>query len=147
PPPVVNFIAAPTNGAAPLTVNFTNLTTGATNYGWIFGDGKTSTATNAANTYTNAGVYTAKLTGIGPGGTNALIRTNYITVTNAPPPPVVPDFVAFPTNGVAPLTVNFTNLSTGATNYNWTFGDGKTSTATNAANTYTNAGIYTAKLT
>src|SRR5207244_23600 len=31
----------------------------------------------------------------------------------------MPDFTANPTNGLAPLPVSFTNLSTGATNYIW----------------------------
>jgi PKD repeat protein len=138
-----NFVGAPTNGAAPLTVFFTNLSTGATNYSWNFGDGKTSSATNAANTYTNAGSYTVKLTAIGPSGTNSLTNVNYIVVTNAAP---VANFVAGPNNGMSPLTVNFTNLSTGATNYSWNFGDGHVSTATNAVNTYSNAGSYLVSL-
>ena len=32
PPPVVGFSGGPTNGAAPLTVTFTNLSSNATNY-------------------------------------------------------------------------------------------------------------------
>jgi PKD repeat protein len=145
--PVAGFTASPTNGPAPLAVSFTNSSTGATNYSWDFGDGKTSSTTNAANTYTNSGSYTVRLIAIGPLGTNTLARTNYIVVTNASPPPVVPAFVAAPTNGLAPVTVNFTNLSTGATNYTWDFGDGKTGSTTNAVNTYTNAGSYTVRLT
>jgi PKD repeat protein len=144
PPPVANFSGSPTNGAAPLSVTFTNQSTSATNYSWDFGDAKTSIATNAANTYTNAGTYTVKLTAMGSGGTNALTRTSYIVVTNPPP---IANFTGTPTNGAAPLAISFTNLSTSATNYSWNFGDGKTSTATNAANTYTNAGMYTVKLT
>jgi len=140
---VANFVAGPTNGAAPLTVSFTNLSTSATNYSWVFGDGKTSTATNAANTYTNAGSYTVRLTAIGPGGTNSITNVNYIVVTNAAP---VANFAAGPTNGMSPLTVSFTNLSTRATNYSWNFGDGHLSTATNAINTYSNAGSYTVTL-
>src|SRR6185503_7957658 len=40
-----------------------------------------------ANTYSNAGNYSVTLTAIGPGGTSALTRTNYIAVytTNALP--------------------------------------------------------------
>ena len=144
-PPVAGFTATPTNGLAPLTVQFTNTSTGATSYAWNFGDGKTSTATNPANTYTNAGTFTVTLTAVGPGGTNVLVRNSYITATNSPPP--VANFVASPTNGVAPLSVSFTNLSANASSYNWNFGDGKTSTATNASNTYTNPGIYSVTLT
>jgi PKD repeat protein len=147
PPPVVPaFVAAPTNGLAPLTVNFTNQSTGATNYTWNFGDDHTSTNTNPANTYTNAGSYTVSLVAVGAGGTNSFTRTNFIAATNAPPLPVVPDFVAAPTNGLAPLTVNFTNLSSGSTNYTWDFGDGRSSTNANSANTYSNAGSYTVSL-
>ncbi len=144
-PPIVDFRAGPTNGAAPLAVTFTNLTTGATNYSWVFGDGKTSSATSPLNTYSNAGAYTVTLTAIGPGGTNSLTRNNYIVVSNAPPP--IASFVAGPTSGVAPLSVLFTNLSSNASRYAWDFGDGQTSTATNPGNTYTNPGTYSVSLT
>ena len=80
-----NFVGGPTNGMSPLTVTFTNLNTGATNYSWDFGDGHVSTATNAANTYSNAGSYTVTLQAVGPGGTNTLVRNNYIVLSNAPP--------------------------------------------------------------
>ncbi len=142
-PPVATFVAGPTNGPAPLTVSFTNLSTSATYYTWNFGDGKTSTATNSINTYTNAGIYTVSLTAIGPTGTNSITNINYIVITNVAP---VADFAAGPTNGMSPLTVIFTNLSTTATSYIWNFGDGHVSTATNAANTYSNAGSYTVSL-
>ncbi len=141
---VANFAAGPTSGTAPLSVSFTNLSTGATNYAWTFGDGNTSTLTNPANTYSNAGTYSVTLTVVGEGGTNALTRTNYIVVASPPP---VAGFAAGPTNGTAPLTVTFTNLSIGATNYAWAFGDGNTSTLTNPANTFTNPGAYSVNLT
>jgi PKD repeat protein len=145
PPPIVSFTGNPTNGLVPLTVNFANTTSGATNYNWNFGDGNSSTAVNPAHTYTNAGTYTVVLTAVGAGGTNNLTRANYIVVTNPPPPTV--SFTGSPTNGPAPLTVNFANTTTGATNYSWSFGDGNVSVATNPSHTYTNAGSYTVKLT
>ena len=82
PPPVVSFDADPTNGMAPLTVVFTNHSSGATNYYWSFGDGNSSTSDNPANVYTNVGTYSVTLTGIGPGGTNSLTVNHYIVVTN-----------------------------------------------------------------
>jgi PKD repeat protein len=145
PPPIASFTGSPTNGLAPLTVNFTNTSTGATNYSWSFGDGNISTSINPTNTYTNAGIYTVTLTAVGAGGTNSITNVNYIVVTN-PPPPVV-SFTGSPTNGAAPLTVNFANSSSGATNYSWGFGDGNSSGATNPVNTYTNAGAYSVTLT
>jgi PKD repeat protein len=144
PPPVAGFAAGPTNGVAPLTVTFTNLSTGATNYAWAFGDGNVSALVNPVNTYTNAGTYSVALTAVGPGGTNQLAMTNYIVVV---PPPPVAGFAAGPTNGVAPLTVTFINSSTGATNYAWAFDDGNVSALANPANTYSNGGMYSVTLT
>ncbi len=81
PPPVANFTASPTNGLAPLTVTFTNTSTGnITNQLWSFGDGGTSAALNPGHTYTNAGSFTVALTVFGPGGTNTLVRPNMITI-------------------------------------------------------------------
>jgi PKD repeat protein len=102
-PPVASFSGAPTNGFAPLPVVFTNLTTGATNYLWDFGNGTNSTATNPTNVYANAGAYSVKLTAVGAGGTNTLTRTNYVVV-QAPAKLLV-----------SPSSLNFGLLNTGAT--------------------------------
>ena len=145
PPPVANFAANTTNGIWPLIVNFINLSSDATNFAWDFGDGNGSTDSNPTNIYFVAGTYTVGLTAVGAGGTNQLVRANYIAVNNSPPPVV--DFTASPTNGVAPLTVYFTNLSTGADTFIWDFDDGDTGASLNPAETFTNAGIYTVTLT
>jgi PKD repeat protein len=61
-------------------VSFTDSSTGSiTSYAWTFGDGGTSSAVNPSHTYTSAGTYTVSLTVTGPGGSNTLTRTNYIT--------------------------------------------------------------------
>jgi PKD repeat protein len=144
PSPVAGFVGSPTNGIAPLFVAFTNLSSGATNYVWVFGDGNSSASTNPVNTYTNPGAYSVSLTAVGAGGTDTLTLSNYILVAAAPP---VAGFAGSPTSGIAPLSVSFTNLSSGATNYAWTFGDGNSSTSANPVNTYTNPGAYTVSLT
>ena len=57
-------------------------------------------------------------------------------------------FNATPTTGLAPLTVNFADTSTGGpTSWAWNFGDGGTSTAQSPSHTYTSTGTYTATLT
>ena len=43
-------------------------------------------------------------------------------------------------------SVTFTNASTNATSYTWSFGDGSTSTLLNPTNNYSSAGIYTVTL-
>ncbi len=56
-------------------------------------------------------------------------------------------FTASPLSGcTVPFSVNFTNASTNATSYTWTFGDGGTSTALNPSYTYNTLGTYTVKL-
>jgi uncharacterized repeat protein (TIGR03803 family) len=62
-------------------------------------------------------------------------------------PPLTVAFTATPTNGVAPLAVTFTaaDVDSGGhaiTNWNWSFGDGATSTVQNPSHTYTTAGSF-----
>jgi PKD repeat protein len=67
---------------------------------------------------------------------------------SAGPMPPVADFYGSPTSGVAPLEVTFTDQSSGnPTGWNWTFGDGGTSTIQNPLHTYTDPGTYTVSLT
>jgi PKD repeat protein len=82
------------------------------------------------------------------------LGTAYDDVVMAPPPPPPPtaptaSVAASPTNGVAPLTVTFTDTSTGSamTNRVWNFGDGHTTNtaATTLTHTYTN-GTYSVSL-
>ena len=146
--PVAGFSATPTSGTSPLTVNFTNASTGSiTSYAWNFGDGTSSTAASPSHAYAAAGVYTVSLTVTGAGGSNTKTNTNYITVT-APTAAPVAGFSATPTSGTSPLTVNFTNASTGSiTSYAWNFGDGTSSTAASPSHVYAAAGVYTVSLT
>jgi PKD repeat protein len=145
-PTQADFVASPTSGAAPLTVVFTNTSTGGyTTSLWDFGDGITSTLDSPMHVYTAAGAYTVTLTVSGPGGTDTLSRTNYVTVD---PIPVKADFTASPTCGIAPLMVVFTNTSTGDFHTSlWSFGDRTTSTHTSPTHTYGLAGVYSVTLT
>ncbi|MFH1687738.1 MAG: PKD domain-containing protein [bacterium] len=146
--PTAGFTGSPTSGDYPLSVNFTNSSSGATSYSWTFGDGGTSTATNPSHTYTTAGTFTVILTATNSCGSDQMVRTNYITATTPPCYPPVAAFSGSPTSGDYDLIVSFTDLSTNLpTSWNWTFGDGGTSTAQNPTHTYTAAGTYTVSLT
>jgi PKD repeat protein len=83
--PVAAFGADQTAGALPLPVNFTDTSSGIiTSRTWDFGDGVTTNIGSGivSHTYTQAGSYSVSLTVAGPGGTNTLNKSNYITVTN-----------------------------------------------------------------
>ena len=58
----------------------------------------------------------------------------------------VADFNTNVTSGYVPLTVQFTDLSQNATEWNWNFGDGTSSTAQNTTHIYSAAGNYTVNL-
>ena len=88
-PPTAAFTAMPLSGAAPLTITFTDQSTGViTAWNWDFGDGASSTLQNLTHTYTRTGSFTVTLTVSGPGGSDAEIKPGYITVSSsayAPP--------------------------------------------------------------
>jgi PKD repeat protein len=68
-PPVADFRAAPRAGADPLTVDFTDASSGSiTAWAWDFGDGTTSPAQHPSHHYPRADTYTVRLTVTGPGG-------------------------------------------------------------------------------
>ncbi len=146
--PLAEFSASPTSGTLPLLVDFTDLSTGgpATSWAWTFGDGGTSTQRDPGHTYTTAGTYSVTLTATGPGGSDDETKVNLITV--AEPAPVAA-FTADTTLGIAPLTVGFTDLSTGGpvTSWVWDFGDGGNSIDQHPSHEYLTPGTYSVSLT
>ncbi|MGB9941312.1 PKD domain-containing protein [Methanosarcina sp.] len=146
--PISKFSASPTSGSMPLTVHFTDQSTGSpASWKWSFGDGNTSTERNPVHTYNKSGLYSVTLTAGNANGSNALTKTGYIAVSSVLNTPVA-SFSSFPTSGKAPLTVGFTDQSTGSpASWKWSFGDGNTSTEKDPVHTYNKSGQYNVKLT
>jgi PKD repeat protein len=146
PPPSANFTLAPANGPAPLSVAFTDLSSGAiTSRSWDFGDGAMVSAANPTHVYTTPGSYSVTLKVQGPGGSAERLLANAISV--APPPPSA-DFGAAPTSGAAPLGVQFADLTAGVVGaWAWDFGDGSTSAERNPLHVYATPGTYSVTLT
>lgn len=149
--PSANFTLTPINGCPTLTVDFTNTSTNATSYNWNFGNGNNSTSTNPSEAFTNTTsvnkTYTITLTALTAAGCSDT-ETETITVFTKP----TPSFTVNGPTGCSPVAATFTNNSTGATSYQWNFGDLTTSTSTSTvvSHTYYNTTLliqtYTAQL-
>ncbi|MGZ4038695.1 MAG: T9SS type B sorting domain-containing protein, partial [Bacteroidia bacterium] len=140
---IVPTVNAGANGALPcgasgtFTLNGSSTTTGVT-YSWT-GSGIVSGAATPTPVINQPGIFTLTVsnptTGCSASGTVAMVSSS-----------VLAGFTADPTTGVSPLTVNFTNTSTGALNYNWNFGNGSTSTQTNTSTTFSGSQTFTVTL-
>ena len=79
--PVAIFSSSLTSGYSPLTVKFTDKSTGSpTSWKWSFGDGTYSTQKNPSHTYSKEGKFTVKLTVKNAEGTNWVSKPGYIIV-------------------------------------------------------------------
>jgi PKD repeat protein len=150
--PTIQYTANPTNGVTPLTVQFVSpgVDSGGntiTHWSWTFGDGVTSTVQNPSHVYAVAGMFQPVLIATNNFGVTVLGSGPAITVVF----PTI-QYTASPTNGVTPLTVQFISPgvdsgSNNITHWNWTFGDGSTSTAQDPVHVYTNVGAFQPTLT
>jgi parallel beta-helix repeat protein len=146
--PVTAFSASSTSGKAPLNVQFTDKSSNSpTSWKWSFGDGTSSTLQNPTHKYSAAGKYTVTLTASNAAGSSKVTKSNYVTVTTTSQTPTAV-FYSSPKSGNAPLSVKFTDKSTGKpTKWKWDFGDGTSSTSQNPTHKYSKTGKYTVKLT
>jgi gliding motility-associated-like protein len=145
--PAADFVADKRSGCFPMVVQFgdnsaTPSGTTINSWLWDFGNGASSNQQNPKYVYRDPGSYTVTLTITNNAGCKKLItKPNYIDVSAG----VVPGFdYTDPAVCSAPATVSFTNNSAGpgTLSYNWTFGDGQTSTSANASNYYAVNGNY-----
>ena len=139
PIPVLNSLAADfysdvTQACTNSTITFTNTSYGSvTTYAWDFGSGAspaTSTSSGPVTvTYTTSGTKTIALTVTGPGGTNTITKTNYIT-TYAPPSAAgaITGASALCSNSLTGKTYSISAVA-GATTYVWTVPTGSTITS------------------
>ena len=146
--PAADFSANNTSPCVNASVQFTDLSTGTINsWSWDFLGGSPSSASTQGPhtvTYSSAGNYTVNLTVSNACGSDDEVKAGYITVGTAP----TAAFSGAPTSGCAPLTVNFTDLSTGSpTGWSWDFGDGSNSTQQNPSHQYSGGGSYNVSLT
>lgn len=80
PAAVANFFSDVTEGDAPLTVFFTDLSENATAWSWDFGDGGTSDEQHPSYTYNDPGVYTVTLIASNEANADTMEVVDLITV-------------------------------------------------------------------
>lgn len=102
-------------------------------YAWDFGDASTGNGTVVTHYYGTGGLYDVILT-----TTTAHCSDDTLVQVNVDAPPTI-DFTVDIASGCNPLDVQFTNNSTSATTYLWTFGDGSSSTASDPSHQFLNA--------
>ena len=117
----------------------TSLSGSINQWSWNFGDGNSSTSQNPTHTYSNAGTYSVTLT-----ITNTNNCTNTITKQVVVYPLPIVNFA------VNPLvcknsSVSFTNQTTGASSYNWQFGDGTSTSTQSPTHSYSDTGVFVIK--
>ncbi len=129
-----------TNGAS-----FTNTSSGTYDGAyWDFGDGNTSSQTNPTHSYTNGGLYLVCLTIWSNDSTcyDTYCDSLYIQGQGQN---CSAGFFAIPDS--MGCGVYFNNTSTQGLQYDWSFGDGTTSTTQNPYHVYSQPGTYTVCLT
>jgi len=118
--PVADFSANQTGVCQGTQINFTDLSTNTpTGWAWNFGDGLgTSTAQNPSYTYPSAGTYTVTLTATNASGSDPEVKTNYITISDAPGNAGVITGSGSECSGTTGVAYSVSPVS-GATDYTW----------------------------
>ncbi len=107
--PVINFSSNVTEGYAPLSVQFTDLSENATSRKWDFGDGYNSTEQSPTHTYPFAGIYTVNLTISNANGTASKLTTINVLENHVIPPQSISDVQS--TIGTTWINFTWTNPS------------------------------------
>jgi gliding motility-associated-like protein len=139
--PIVNFNAFPIVSCTGENINFSDFSSLATNnWKWNFGDGSSSNTQSPTHQYLLNGVYDVSLIAGINSCKDTLVFNNYIKIIE---PTAIFEEVYNCNN---PLKVEFENLSIGADNVFWDFGDGTTSNLLNPIHTFLNLGIHNISL-
>ena len=126
PTPEASFTALPQPACAGRPIAFTNTSINAYAYRWRFGDGTGAVADAPLHSYAQPGTYSITLIATGAGGcTDTLVAPAAIVVNPTPMADFTSDTLVSVRNAL-----QFSNLSQGAVQYAWDFGDGESSSET-----------------
>lgn len=126
------------------TVTLANTSSNATEFAWLFGDGRSSNELSPDVVYAAPGSYTITLTVTDKYGCERnVVKPNFVNIVQP-----VADFSVDKTSGSCPpFTATFQDKSAAnIVSWKWAFGDGKTSVLQNPVNIYVAAGSFNVKL-
>jgi gliding motility-associated-like protein len=131
----------PSDGCEPLNIAFSNNSSSAGDqYRWYFGDGYTSSAASPVHSYVSAGNYLVQLIVTNINGCKDSAHS-MVTVYNSPEANFTYGYSSdYYYAGISQLSLK--NLSSGASEYNWWFGDGETSTTFEPVHDYLSEGEF-----
>jgi PKD repeat protein len=137
--PISDFIfTSDNNFTLPTKIYFTNKSSNAKDYTWDFGDGTVnSNNINPTHEYTTPGVYNVTLIASNGNLFDQTIKEIEIFIL-----PTANFTFSSDNEFKAPSVITFTNTSLNSISYEWTFGDGGTSTLQNPIHTYEAEGDY-----
>ncbi|MEA3497011.1 MAG: PKD domain-containing protein [Bacteroidota bacterium] len=143
PSPFALFTSNMIQGCPPLAINFSNQSIIGNFYFWDFGDGTTSSLENPSHTFAGTNSDTNYLVKLYTYSNNGCVDSfskniNVFSIVEA-------NFSKSDTACV-PVVIQFNDQSTNASYWNWSFGDGGSSTSQNPTHTYTNPGTYSISL-
>jgi gliding motility-associated-like protein len=118
---------------------FEDLSSNATGITWFFGDGQTSTQQQVVHTYSKPGTYNVMLVDVNPKSCNKRDTMRKTVVIKKLP---TADFTFAPVIPVSNTPVKFTNKSTNADYYVWSFGDGSGSSEVHPSHLYRQTNTY-----
>ncbi len=143
--PVVDFRVSPIDGCVPLQINCVDLSTieaGETiaSYDWIFSDGGTSSVQDPAHIFGSDGTFSVTLTATSADGC-ATTKDSIDIITIFPKPSAAFTYGPQPTN-IFDRNLIFTDLSSGANEWEWDFGDFSGDNTQSPIHLYPDSGHY-----
>lgn len=152
--PVAHFVSSPSEGECPLTVQFDAGSSYdpdgyLTSWQWDFGDGEDGSGAAISHVFDTPGVYSVSVSV--RDNRRAVSSYSSVIVALEPNEAPVAQFTATPTQGEAPLTVQFdarTSYDPDGTivTWRWTFGDGATGIGSLVSHRYGSSGSHTVHL-
>jgi PKD repeat protein len=151
-PPTVS-IPGTIQGAPGTPIQFSSTATDSdgtiTSYDWDFGDNSTGTGPNPSHVYAAAGTYNVTLTVTDDSGETA-VATKTVNISGPPQTPVAKPGGSY--NGFPGTSIVFDGRASFdpdgiITSYQWDFGDNTSAPGAAPSHSYSQPGIYTARLT